>query len=61
MTQKYQTLNINILLQLVIINLDIVANKIKSEGLVDKSAIEGFINNVGLDKKKVATLATKAE
>ena len=60
MTQKYQTLNINILLQLVIINLDIVANKIKSEGLVDKSAIEGFINNVGLDKKKSSNISNKS-
>ena len=40
---------------------DIVANKIKSEGLVNQSDIAGFINNADLDKKKVATLATKAE
>ena len=39
---------------------DIVANKIKSEGLVGKSAIAGFVNNADLDKK-AATLATKAE
>ena len=38
----------------------IVANKIKSEGLVNKSDIAGFINNADLDKK-VETLATKAE
>ena len=31
---------------------DIVANKIKSEGLVNKSDIVGFINNADLDKKK---------
>ena len=30
----------------------IVANKIKSEGLVDKSAIAGFINSADLDFKK---------
>ena len=30
---------------------DIVTNKIKSEGLTDKSAIVGFINNADLDKK----------
>ena len=29
--------------------------------MVDKSAIAGFVNNADLDKKKVATLATKAE
>ena len=34
--------------------------KIKQNQLVDKSAIAGFINNAGLNKK-VATLATKAE
>ena len=27
------------------------ADKIKSEGLVDKSAISGFISNAGLDRK----------
>ena len=42
-------------------SINIVATNIKSEGLVDKSAICGFINNADLDKKKVATLATKAE
>ena len=31
---------------------DIVINKIKSEGLVNKSAIAEFINNTDLDKKK---------
>ena len=31
---------------------DIVINKIKSEGLVNKSAIAEFINNADLDKKK---------
>ena len=40
---------------------DIVANKTKGEGLVDKSAIAGFINNADSDKKEVATLATKTE
>ena len=38
----------------------IVANKIKSEGLIDKPTISGFINSAYLDKKKkVATLGTK--
>ena len=37
---------------------DIVINKIKSEGLVNKSAIAEFINNADLDKKKkLAVLA----
>ena len=60
--QKYQILNLNILLQLITINLikNIVDNRTKSKNLVDKSAINGFINNVKLDEK-VATLATKAE
>ena len=31
---------------------DIVINKIKSKGLVNKSAIAEFINNADLDKKK---------
>ena len=36
--------------------------KIKQKELVDKSVIARFINNADLDKKKkVATLATKAE
>ena len=39
---------------------DNVADKIKSEGLPNKSVIVGFINNTDLDKK-VATLSTKAE
>ena len=39
---------------------DNVADKIKSEGLTNKSVIVGFINNTDLDKK-VATLSTKAE
>ena len=39
---------------------DIVANKIKSEGLVNKSDIVGFIDNADLDKG-VAILATKTE
>ena len=30
---------------------DIVTNKIKSEGLVNKSPVAGFINNADLDKK----------
>ena len=34
--------------------------KIKQKGLVNKSAIAGFINNSNLNKK-VAALATKAE
>ena len=38
---------------------DIVANKTKGEGLVDKSAIAGFINNADSDKKEVAALAIK--
>ena len=41
---------------------DIIANNIKSEGLVNKSTISEFINNADLDKKKkVATLAAKSE
>ena len=32
----------------------------KQKGLIDKSDIEGFINNADLDKKLV-TLATKAQ
>ena len=40
---------------------DIVANKIKSEGLVNKSTFTRFINKTDLDEKKVATLAGKAE
>ena len=41
-------------------NKNVVDNSTKSKNLVDKSAINGFINNVKLDEK-VATLATKAE
>ena len=63
----------HILLQLITINLlitttyynkstkDIVANNIKSEGSVKKSDVVRFISNAGLDKKKVATSAAKAE
>ena len=40
---------------------DIVTNKIKGEGLVNKSPVPGFINNADLDKKKLATLAIKAK
>ena len=36
---------------------DIVTNKIKCEGLVNKFVIAGFINNADLDKKKLAILA----
>ena len=39
---------------------DIVTERIKEKGLVDKSAISGFINNTDLNQK-VVTLATKAE
>ena len=39
---------------------DIVTERIKEKGLVDKSAISGFINNIDLNQK-VVTLATKAE
>ena len=56
MTQKFQTLDLNILLYNRFTK-DIVANKTKGEGLVDKSAIAGFINNADSDKKEVATLA----
>ena len=55
MTQKYQTLHLNILL----LSQTLDAN-IKQKGLVDKSAIAGFINNNDLDNT-VATLPTKAE
>ena len=41
-------------------NKNVVDNSTKSKNLVDKSAINGFINNVKLDEK-VAALATKAE
>ena len=41
-------------------NKNVVDNSTKRKNLVDKSAINGFINNVKLDEK-VATLATKAE
>ena len=41
-------------------NKNVVDNSTKSKNLVDKSAINGFINNVKLHEK-VATLATKAE
>ena len=40
---------------------DIVDNNIKIKNIVDKPDIAGFINNTGLDEKKLATLATKAE
>ena len=60
MTKKYHTLNVNILLRLTIINL-LVKPMIKQKELVHKPAIAGFINNTDLDKKKVATLATKSE
>ena len=40
---------------------NLVASNIESEELVDKSVIGGFINSADLDKKKAATLATKAE
>ena len=62
MMQKYQTLNLNILLWLIGINLQVktLNVKIKQKGLVDKSAISGFINNADLNKK-VVTLAAKAE
>ena len=40
---------------------DIVGNSIKSKSLTDKSDISGFINSSELDKKIVATLATKAD
>ena len=39
---------------------DIVTSKIKSEGLVNKSPVAGFINNADLDKK-LATLPVKAK
>ena len=39
---------------------NIVANKIKNEGLVDQFLIDGFIKNADLDKK-VVTLGTKAD
>ena len=38
----------------------IVANKIRTEGLVDKSATARFINDADLDDK-IVTLGTKAE
>ena len=61
--QKYQILNLNILLQLIIINLpkifSIIAKKwIKN--LVDKSAISGFINNADLNLKKSSNISNKS-
>ena len=62
MTEKYQILNINILLLVITINLksETLNAKIKQKGLVDKSAVAGFINNTDLNKKVVA-LAKKPE
>ena len=62
MTEKYQILNINILLLVITINLksETLNAKIKQKGLVDKSAVAGFINNIDLNKKVVA-LAKKPE
>ena len=40
---------------------NIVHNNIKIKNLVGKSAIARFINNADLHKKKVDTLAAKAE
>ena len=62
MTEKYQILNINILLLVITINLksETLNAKIKQKGLVDKSAVAGFINNTDLNKNVVA-LAKKPE
>ena len=38
---------------------DIIANNIKSEGLVNKSTISEFINNADLDKKKSSNISSK--
>ena len=38
---------------------DVVANNIKSEGLVNKSTGAGFINNADLDKKKSTNISRK--
>ena len=38
---------------------DVVANNIKSEGLVNKSTIAGFINNANLDKEKSSNISRK--
>ena len=59
LTQKYQTLNLNILPRLIIINL-LVKHVMKQKKSFDKFAFAVFINNTDFDKK-VATLATKAE
>ena len=55
-------MKVNILLQLIAINVlkKFIASKIKSEVLIDKSAVAGFMNNADLNNK-IATLATKAE
>ena len=36
---------------------DIVTSKVKSEGLINKSDIAGFINNADLDKKKSSNIS----
>ena len=56
-------MNLNILIRLItkkFISQTLDA-KIKQKGLLDKSAIAVFVINVDLDKKNVATLATKSE
>ena len=50
MTQKSQILNLNIL-NIFKFESQIRDGKIKQKGLVDKSAISGFIKNDDLDKK----------
>ena len=60
MTQKYSTLNPNILLQPISINLSQTLDaKIKQKGLVDKSAIAGFITNANFDKE-ISTISNKS-
>ena len=57
--QEYQILRYNTAADYNKFTKVIVANKIKSKELVNKSDIAGFINNAELDRK-VETLATKA-
>ena len=59
MMQKYQTLRLNNLPYLIIIDLPLKYSvKIKEKGIVDKSDISGFMDNFDLDRK-IAILSTK--
>ena len=60
--QKYQILNLNLLLTADYnkFTKNIAGNKIKSEGLINKYDIAGFINNTDLDKKKQRHISNKS-